>query len=359
MNNDPENIAAITSLGYTQEEARFLYIVAIHSGYFVLRQFLTSSGAKCGRRSHQFATKLESRGHATWREYHRTGGVYHLVSKTIYRRIGNENLRNRRGHSVDFIRTRLLLLDFILANPSHDYLETEADKLGFLLPRTWHSAHGASRQGLRRRSSHSTHASLLRRSVSLVCRSTRQLSYPRRHLFVRRSRTGQSRWLCEPHPHLSPALPATRGFLLPLYSRFTSPFRARRTALFFPREGAARSRCFDPSSAVLPAAQRMGAEEIWIALDRRCRMAQGGDAPVSRGPLRRLVPGMDFRCSDGTRMAKGVRANGTSSQRDISNVPGGREPRKQGSLGRQRKQPSTRVLRRQLYRWLRLSGEAN
>jgi len=141
MNIDPENIAAIVWLGYTQEEARFLYIVAMHSGYFVPRQFLTSSGAKCGKRSHQFAAKLESRGHATWREYEGTGGVYHLVSKTIYRRIGNENLRNRRRHSVEFIRTRLLLLDFILANPSHDFLETETDKLRFFcqelgIPRT-------------------------------------------------------------------------------------------------------------------------------------------------------------------------------------------------------------------------------
>jgi hypothetical protein len=131
MNIDPENIAAIASLGYTQEEARFLYLVAMHSGYFVPRQFLTSSGAKWGKRSNQFAAKLESRGHATWREYDRTGGVYHLVSKTIYRRIGNENLRNRRRHSVEFIRTRLLLLDFVLVNPSHHYLETEPDKLRF------------------------------------------------------------------------------------------------------------------------------------------------------------------------------------------------------------------------------------
>lgn len=129
MNIDPQNIAAIASLGYTQEEARFLYLVAIHSGYFVPRQFLTSSGAKWGKRSNNFAAKLESRGHATWREYDRTGGVYHLVSKTIYRRIGNENLRNRRRHSVEFIRTRLLLLDFVLLNPSHHYLETEPDKL--------------------------------------------------------------------------------------------------------------------------------------------------------------------------------------------------------------------------------------
>jgi hypothetical protein len=141
MNIDPENLAAIVSLGYTPEEARFLYIVAIHSGYFVPRQFLVSSGAKWGKRSNHFSAKLESRGHATWREYDRTGGVYHLVSKTIYRRIGNENLRNRRRHSAEFIRTRLLLLDFVLSNPSHDYLETEPDKLRFFcetlgIPRT-------------------------------------------------------------------------------------------------------------------------------------------------------------------------------------------------------------------------------
>lgn len=141
MNIDPQNIAAIVSMGYTPEEARFLYIVAIHSGYFVPRQFLLSSGARWGKRSNRFSARLESRGHASWREYDRTGGVYHLVSKTIYRRIGNENLRNRRHHSAEFIRTRLLLLDFVLANPSHDYLETEPDKLRFFcetlgIPRT-------------------------------------------------------------------------------------------------------------------------------------------------------------------------------------------------------------------------------
>jgi hypothetical protein len=131
MNIAPQNIAAIASLGYTEDEARFLYIVAIHSGYFVPRQFLVSSGAKWGKRSNHFLGKLESRGHATWREYDRTGGVYHLVSKTVYRRIGQENLRNRRRHSVEFIRTRLLLLDFILANASYEYFETEPDKLRF------------------------------------------------------------------------------------------------------------------------------------------------------------------------------------------------------------------------------------
>ena len=131
MKFDDQDIAAIAALGYTKDESQFLYLVAVHSGYFVPRQFLTFSGAKWGKRSSQFTAKLESRGHVTWREYDRTGGVYHLFTKTLYRRIGKENLRNRRRHSVEFIRTRLVLLDFVLANLDYDYLETEPEKVTF------------------------------------------------------------------------------------------------------------------------------------------------------------------------------------------------------------------------------------
>jgi hypothetical protein len=126
-----EHIAAIQSLGYTSDEARFLYIVATHSGYFVPRQFVAFVGAKWGKRSNNLTKKLESRGHATWREYQSVGGVYHLFSKTLYRLIDKENLRNRRRHSREFIQTRLILLDFVLANQAFDYLETEQDKLRY------------------------------------------------------------------------------------------------------------------------------------------------------------------------------------------------------------------------------------
>jgi hypothetical protein len=131
MTFNDQDIAAIQTLGYTLDEARFLYLVAVHSGYFVPRQFLAFSGAKSGKRSNSFVAKLESRGHVTWREYYRTGGVYHLFSRTLYRYIGKENLRNRRRHSVEFIRTRLLLLDFILGNLAFNYLETEPEKVAF------------------------------------------------------------------------------------------------------------------------------------------------------------------------------------------------------------------------------------
>ena len=126
-----EHISAIQSLGYNSDEARFLYIVATHSGYFVPRQFIAFTGASWGKSSQHFTEKLESRGHVTWREYQDVGGVYHLFSKTLYRQIDRENLRNRRRHSTEFIRTRLLLLDFVLANLAYDYFETEHDKMHF------------------------------------------------------------------------------------------------------------------------------------------------------------------------------------------------------------------------------------
>jgi hypothetical protein len=131
MKISDDHIRAIQSLGYTEDEARFLYIVATHSGYFVQRQFLAFTGAHWGKRSQHFTDKLESRGHVTWREYPDMGGVYHLFSKTLYRQIDRENLRNRRRHSPEFIRTRLLLLDFVLANLAHDYFETEHDKMHY------------------------------------------------------------------------------------------------------------------------------------------------------------------------------------------------------------------------------------
>jgi hypothetical protein len=131
MNIRERDLTAIQELGYTPDEARFLYIVATHSGYFQPRQYVASNGFAWGKRAQHFTDKLESRGHVTWREYQDMGGVYHLFSKTLYRRIDKTDFRNRRRHSTEYIRTRLLLLDFILENPQHEYFESETDKLAY------------------------------------------------------------------------------------------------------------------------------------------------------------------------------------------------------------------------------------
>jgi hypothetical protein len=49
----------------------------------------------------------------------------------VYRAIDRENLRNRRAHSLEHIRTRLVALDFVLAHLQYEYLETEDDKLNY------------------------------------------------------------------------------------------------------------------------------------------------------------------------------------------------------------------------------------
>ena len=130
--NIPQNDAALLmELGYTEPEARFLYVVATHSGYFILRQFLNFTGARRGKRSNLFARKVLTNGHASVRDYMGHGSIYHLFSRTLYGQIEKGNLRNRRKHSFEYIRTRLVLLDFILANPEPEYLETEQDKVTF------------------------------------------------------------------------------------------------------------------------------------------------------------------------------------------------------------------------------------
>ena len=121
----------IQQLGYTDSEARFLYIVAVFSGYFTMRQFCAFTGSRCGKRPACFAQKLIEHDHARVCAQVRTAALFHLFSRTIYGPMDKDNLRNRKRHSLEFMRSRLVLLDFILANQEFAYFETEPDKVNF------------------------------------------------------------------------------------------------------------------------------------------------------------------------------------------------------------------------------------
>lgn len=125
------SIESLCGFGYTEDEARFLYLVATHSGYFSVRQYLAFTGAKSGEKSMALTQKVLGKGHAAARQLLRNGRVYHLFSRLLYRAIGRENLRNRREHSVEHIRTKLAVLDFVLAHLDYRYLETETDKVDY------------------------------------------------------------------------------------------------------------------------------------------------------------------------------------------------------------------------------------
>jgi hypothetical protein len=129
MKMPQDHIERIAVLGYTEPEARFLYLVATHSGYFTPRHFNTFAGVQPGKRFTAFAQKLLKHAHASMRDYMGTGSVFHLFSRLIYGPIEKENLPTRRRHSFSYIRTRLVQMDFLLENLQHDFLETESDKI--------------------------------------------------------------------------------------------------------------------------------------------------------------------------------------------------------------------------------------
>src|SRR6266481_4400676 len=80
---------------------------------------------KPGKRSVAFARKVVEKKHASSKEYLSHGRVFHLFSRYLYEAIGRENVRFRRIHSTEYIRTRLIALDFILRNQGFTYLESE------------------------------------------------------------------------------------------------------------------------------------------------------------------------------------------------------------------------------------------
>jgi hypothetical protein len=129
MNAPSMEIVALSSFGYTEDEARFLYLVASHSGYFTCQQFVRLIGGKPGKRSLTFVQRLLEQGHASARTCLRNGRVYHLFARNLYEAIGKDNVRFRRKHSTEYIRTRLAALDFILGNLECNFLASEAEKV--------------------------------------------------------------------------------------------------------------------------------------------------------------------------------------------------------------------------------------
>jgi hypothetical protein len=129
MNIAPAHLAALEALGYTQAEARFLYIVATHSGYFVARQFLAFTASHWGYRTNTFWNKLHTKKHARTECFPKSGTVYHLFSRRLYRQIDRENIRNRREHEIEFIQRRIGMLDYVLSHPQWKYFETEPEKV--------------------------------------------------------------------------------------------------------------------------------------------------------------------------------------------------------------------------------------
>ena len=98
MNVDP--ILALESLGYTEREAAFLYLVAVHSGHFLRRQFDYFTDRNKGALVMRFLEKARVAGHIEFLDYQQGWHVYHLFSRVIYRLLGDAESQHRAERAM-------------------------------------------------------------------------------------------------------------------------------------------------------------------------------------------------------------------------------------------------------------------
>lgn len=145
MNYDP--ISSLEAIGYLDREASFLYLVAVHSGYFLSRQFARFVNWRSGALSTRFLEKASRLHHIHVIECGRGHHIYHLTSKPVYEALRHRDSQNRRIKGDAHVKSRLMVLDFVLANLGSNLLEDATSKVDFfttqcgvavdLLPRSY------------------------------------------------------------------------------------------------------------------------------------------------------------------------------------------------------------------------------
>ena len=115
-------------LGYTQREAAFIYLAGASSGYFLARQYARFLRRKPGALIQQFLQKAIARGDVEPLDYRQRRVVYHLKSRTIYRLLGDEESQNRRAKGDQQMKTKLMILDFVLDQLGRRFACSPADK---------------------------------------------------------------------------------------------------------------------------------------------------------------------------------------------------------------------------------------
>ena len=133
MNIAPAHLDALEAFGYTEAEARFLLHRGDAFGLLRSASIPRASPLPIGASAPTtFWNKLHTKRHARTECFPKSGTVYHLFSRRLYRQIDRENIRNRRQHEIEFIQRRIGMLDFVLPHPQgHHYLETEPEKVRF------------------------------------------------------------------------------------------------------------------------------------------------------------------------------------------------------------------------------------
>ena len=134
MRNDERKVA-IQRFGYTEREAAFLCLAALHGGYFLRRQYNAFLECHRGGNADRLIEKGVLQGHIRVHESANRTQIYHVGAKSFFKAIGEEDNRNRRWRQPYPVKVKLMGLDFVLAHRQHHYLATEAEKLDYFAGR--------------------------------------------------------------------------------------------------------------------------------------------------------------------------------------------------------------------------------
>jgi hypothetical protein len=154
-----ERIENLKKLGYSDREAAFVALAALHSGYFVRRQYCSFISAGKGWVDEALTSKLLRLGHAREVVLRSRRRLYSISSKQIFGALGEEDNRNRRRHEPQTIKARLMGLEYVISRPGVRWFPTEtervslfADELGIsrdFLPTWRYSSKNGQRTTLR------------------------------------------------------------------------------------------------------------------------------------------------------------------------------------------------------------------
>ena len=125
-------IDRLKGFGYAEREAAFLYMVAVHSGYFLRRQFNQFVARERGAIATHFLRHAAVLGHIE--EMPCTDGriIYHVANKQIYTLAGNSGSQARRVKSQREILRRLIALDYVMAHLANEhFLESRDERTQF------------------------------------------------------------------------------------------------------------------------------------------------------------------------------------------------------------------------------------
>ena len=130
-----QRAAPLAALGWSAREAEWIALVALHSGVFTRSQYGAYFNDPHREMARLFVRALiEKKAGAEDERAMFPGGAraVHITHKSIYRALGIENVKHRRGAketNTQVLMRRLLSLDYLIARPTLGWLPTEEEKV--------------------------------------------------------------------------------------------------------------------------------------------------------------------------------------------------------------------------------------